>query len=173
MYPVSSASEISRAYSTNRSRDVFMSTRKPVVLDARQAAADAEDHAAARDVVEQRDLLGDAQRVVPRQHDDAGAEQDVRVLAGHVRQPLHRVGAHRVVVEVVLDRPQRLEAELDGEVAQPQLVLVHLVVAERVVRVLEGGVVTDVHAFIPLVGCSVTVLVAAAAMACRTAAIVT
>ena len=101
------------------------------------------------DVVEQRDLLGDAQRVVPRQHDDTGAEQDVRVLAGHVRQPLHRVGAHRVVVEVVLDRPQRLEAELDGEVAQAQLVLVHRVVAERVVRVLEGGVVTDVHAFIP------------------------
>ena len=76
------------------------------------------------------------------------------VLAGHVRQPLHRVGAHRVVVEVVLDRPQRLEAELDGEVAQAQLVLVDDSVVERVVRILEGGVVADVH-HVPLFGFSV------------------
>ena len=35
------------AYSTKRSRDVFMSTPEALVLDAGQAAADAEDHAAA------------------------------------------------------------------------------------------------------------------------------
>ena len=66
-------------------------------------------------VVEQGDALGDAQRLVPR-HDHRGrADVDVRRAAGDVGQPLGVVGAERVVVEVVLDGPHDVEAELVGE----------------------------------------------------------
>jgi hypothetical protein len=50
---------------------------------------------------------------------------------------------------VVFHRPQRLHAELDGEIAQPELLAVHLLVAQRVEGVLERSRVSDVHV-IPL-----------------------
>jgi len=112
---------------------------------AGQAPADPEDHAAAAHRVEEGDLLGRPQRVVPGQHDHARAKQDVGVAAGVVTEPLHRVGAHGVVVEVVLDGPQRFESQLHGKVTQAHLLAVHLEVTERVERVLESGGVANVH----------------------------
>ena len=67
------------------------------------------------------------------------------MATGHVRQELHNVGTHRVVVEVMLDGPQRLEAELHREITELQLLAVHLVIGECVERILEHGRVADVH----------------------------
>jgi hypothetical protein len=84
---------------------------KALVLDAGEAAAEAQDHAAAGELIEQRDLFRSAQGIVPRKHDHARAQQGLRVLSGLVAQPLHGVRAHRVVVKMVLDGPERFEAE--------------------------------------------------------------
>ena len=59
---------------------------KTFVFDTRGAAAEAEQTAAAAQHVEQRDLLGDADRVVPGDHDDRGAEVDALRSAREIRQ---------------------------------------------------------------------------------------
>ena len=97
-------------------------------LDTSQAAPDSEDDAAAREVVEQRDTFGDAHGVVPWQHHDHRAELHVLRAARHVREELEGVGHHRVAREVVLDRPDGIEAEWLGEASELQLVRVDLVV---------------------------------------------
>ena len=51
--------------------------------------------------------------------------------AGHVGQELQHVRAHRVVGEVVLDAPDRVEAERLGEVGEAELVPVDLGVGPR------------------------------------------
>ena len=79
---------------------------------AREAAAHAEDVAAVGNVVEQRNLLGEADRVVPRHNDDHRAELHALCPAGDVGEHLARVRADRVVVEVMLGDPDGLEAEI-------------------------------------------------------------
>ena len=107
---------------------VLLVDAEALELDAPETAADAEDEATVRHVVEHDDLLGDAHRVVPGQHDHHRAELDAVRAPGEVGQVLQHVGAHRVVGEVVLDAPQRLEAERLGEVAEPELVAVDVAV---------------------------------------------
>ena len=116
-----------------------------VELDLSGAAAETQDHAAAREMVEHGDLLGDPHRIVPRQHHDHRAQPHMLRAAGHVGQELHHVGAHRVVGEMVLDRPDRFEAQRLGHVGQRQLVQVDLAVAERAAGVLEDCSHSDVH----------------------------
>ena len=115
-------------------------------LDPPEAAPEAEDEAAVRQIVEHADLLGDADRIVPRQHDDHRSEQQRVALAGEVGEHLQHVGAHRVVGEVVLDAPDRLVAERLGDAAEPQLLLVHLEIAAALVGALEDDGESDVHA---------------------------
>ena len=114
-------------------------------LHPAEPAPDAEDDAPAGDVVEHRDLFGHPHRVVPGEHHHHRAELRALGPAGHVGQELDDVRAHRVVGEVVLDRPDRLETERLGELREPELVPVDLVVGEGVVRILEDGGVADVH----------------------------
>ncbi len=102
------------------------------VLVARQAATHAEQHTPVREVVEQRDLLRDAERFVPRQDHRAGAEQDAFCPRRHVGEEHGVVGAERVVTEVVLDRPQGVEAELIGQLAEADLLLDHIPVGDVV-----------------------------------------
>jgi hypothetical protein len=118
---------------------------KAVELDLTGAAAEAQDHASARKVIEHGDLLGDPHRVVPGQHHDHRAQSHVPGPAGHVGQELHHVGTHRVVGEVMLDRPDRIEAQRLGHVGQRQLVQVDLAVAERPPGVLEECSHSDMH----------------------------
>ena len=66
------------------------------------------------------------------------------VRPGQPREELQRIGAERVVGEVVLDRPDRVEAERLGQLGQPQLVRVHLLVGQAQ-RILEDDRATDVH----------------------------
>ena len=87
------------------------------VLGRGGAAPEAEQAAPAAHDVEQRDLLGDPHRVVPRQHDHRGAELDALGAAGEVGQQLGRRRRHGVAGEVMLQRPQRVEAERLDQIA--------------------------------------------------------
>ena len=80
-----------------------MSIAEALELDPPRTPAEAEDETPVRDVVQHRDLLRDADRIVPRQHDDHRAELDALGAARHVRQELQHVRTHGVVREVVLD----------------------------------------------------------------------
>jgi hypothetical protein len=65
--------------------------------------------------VEDRRLLGDTQRVVPRQDDRGGAQVDVGTQRRQIRHQLDVVRHERVVVEMVLGRPEAVEAEIGSE----------------------------------------------------------
>jgi len=121
---------------------------KAAELDITETTAEAEDHAAAGQMVEQRDLLGDAHRIVPRQHDDARPEFDAGRASRHVGQELQYIGAHRVVGEVMLDAPDGIEAERLGEFGQANFLAIDFRVRQGIVWILEQGGISDVH------GCS-------------------
>src|SRR5262249_35822169 len=104
---------------------------EPLILDARGAAAKAEQAASTAEDVEQRNLLGNTDRVVPRQYDDRGSEGDALGAAGEISQQLERRRRHRIAGEMVLEREQRVEAERLGEVADRQVVRHNLDVAAR------------------------------------------
>ena len=116
-----------------------------VELDAPEAAAEAEDRPPAGEVVEQREVLGDAHRVVPRQHRDHRAELDPRRLPGDPGQELRHVRRQLVVGEVVLGRPHRVEPDVLGPRREGELVAVHLGVGQLPVEVLEDEAETGVH----------------------------
>ena len=100
----------------------FHRNAEPLVFDARRTAAKAEQAAPAGEDVQQRDPLGDADRVVPRQHDDRRPEHDPLGAAGIIGQQLERRRRHRIAGEMVLEREQRVEAERLGEIAHRQMV---------------------------------------------------
>ena len=114
------------------------------VLHLGQAAAHPEDEPALGEVVEHDDLLGHPQRVVPRQDDRPRAELDRARPPGQVRERLRGVGAHRVVVEVVLDRPDGVVAERLGHLPK-RISEEHLLVGQVLVPVLEDEQDTDLH----------------------------
>src|SRR5262249_1908147 len=118
-------------------------------LDAPEPAADAEDHAAIRQVVEHAHLFGDAHRIVPRQHHHHGAELHPRGARRHVGEKLRHVGAHGVVVEMVLGAPDRIEAERLGEIRHRYLVAIDLAVRNGAADVLEERGHPDMHGFSP------------------------
>ena len=98
---------------------------EPLVFDAGRAAPEAEQAAPAAQDIEQRDLLGDAHRVVPRQHDDRGAELDPLRAPGVIGEQLGRRRRHRIAGEMVFEREDRVEAERLGEVAERQMLADH------------------------------------------------
>ena len=95
----------------------------------RQAAAKPEPQPAVAKKVEHRRLLGHAQRVVPGQDHRGGAEIDVRAHAGEVGHQLQIVGAERIVEEMVLGRPQHIEAKARRLTRQAQILVPDLIVA--------------------------------------------
>ena len=113
---------------------LFHRDAKAGVLHARGAAPEAEQAAAARDDVEQRDLLGDADGIVPRQHDDGRAERDASRPAGVVAQELGRGRRHGVAGKVMLQRPQRVEPERLGEIAERHVLAEHRRVGQAFLR---------------------------------------
>ncbi len=92
------------------------------VFDRRRATAEAEQAAPAAQNVQQRDLFGDADRVVPWQHDDGGTKCDALGAAGEIAQQLRRRRRHRIAGEVVLQRENGVEAERLGKIAEFQMV---------------------------------------------------
>jgi hypothetical protein len=99
-----------------------------------------EDCAAAGEYVEHDYLLGDPERVVPRQDDRTRPEQHVLCPCCDIGEQDDVVWAHGVVIEVMLDRPQAVEAEVVGKLGEPQLTLVHLLVRHVLVQVAESEV---------------------------------
>ena len=87
------------------------------VLAGLIAAADATFDPPAADHVEQRDLFGEPDRVVP--DDDVGRLTEPNALGVRCHAHLHheRVGAHlrALGLKMVLGKPKRLEPELFGE----------------------------------------------------------
>src|SRR5438552_11284212 len=59
---------------------------EPLIFDARRAAPEAEQATPAAQDVQERDLLGDPDRVVPWQHDDGGTEADAAGAPGEIVQ---------------------------------------------------------------------------------------
>ena len=118
-------------------------------MPAPEAAADSQNHPAIAQIVENRNLLGDAQRIVPRQHDHHRAEPDAPGPSRHVGQELNRIGDHLVVGEVMFGRPHGIEAQLLGQIAKLDLFLPDIAVRTRAVRVLERRGVADLHCVLP------------------------
>jgi hypothetical protein len=116
-----------------------------VVLHARQPVAHAEDRAALRLVVQQDHLLDHAQGRVPGQDHRARRERDALRAPGQVREDLRRVRPHRVPVEVVLDAPDRIEAERLGELGEPHVERERVLVRGRLEVVLQNQLKPDFH----------------------------
>ena len=77
----------------------------------RGAGAEAEFEPPARQQIEHRGILGDADRVLHRQDDDAGAEPDPRRARGDEAEERQRRGQSPfVAVEMVLGDPGAVEA---------------------------------------------------------------
>ena len=118
---------------------------------AGEAAAEAQDGAAVRDMVEHDDLLGEADRIVPGDDDHLGAERDPAGAAGEVGQRLQRIGAERIVAEMMLGDPDQVEAQLLRQHA-----ILELLAEEPGVRIVmaalvrEAGAHADMHAALPL-----------------------
>ena len=106
-------------------REVGIGDAEAALLGGRRAAAHAELEAALRQVVEHRDPLGDARRVVHRRRDveDPRAEVDARGRGREIAEE-HLVGREMGVLgeEVVLGRPRVLEADAVGRLHDRDLV---------------------------------------------------
>ena len=99
-----------------------------IVFGFRRAAPEAQMQRAPRQRVQHRDLLGDAHRVVPGQHQHRGAEPDIRAERRHMRHEEQRARRRVVVREMVLQHPDRFVAERLGELhVLDDFVVKHLV----------------------------------------------
>jgi hypothetical protein len=76
--------------------------------------ADAEIEAAVRQQIEGRRLLGDQDRIVPRQHNDGGAETYPLGSGGQIGEKAHRGRDLAKPGEVVFDQKDARKAELFG-----------------------------------------------------------
>jgi hypothetical protein len=107
---------------------------KGVELTLLKAAPDAEDHPPARELIEHGELLGDADRVLEADDDDArGDLQPFRSRRDRRAEHGNRRNVAAVVEEVMLGEPHRLHAH--------QLGFVHL---------CEKAVVEAAHAAVDL-----------------------
>src|SRR5581483_4169315 len=95
-----------------------------VVLALGGPAPEAQDElgVVVHQVVEDGDLLGHPDGVVPRQHHHAGADAGTRDAAGEVGELLQRSRRLAVAGEVVLDRPDAVEPVTERQLAAPDLV---------------------------------------------------
>ena len=110
------------------------SISKPRELAPGRRARGAQLEAAARQDVEHRGALGDANRVIHLRHAHHGAVPDADSLRLHRARREEQLGrgAVRVLLEeVVLDGPDEVEAELVGEPHLVERVLVHLALDAR------------------------------------------
>ena len=118
------------------------------ILDPGKTATNTQNESPIGDMVEHRDLLGNANGIMPRQYDHHRTELDVFGSSRHVGQELHRVGAHGVIVEVMLNGPDRVEPERFGHLRQANLVQPDLAVGQLIIGILKNRTVSYVHNFL-------------------------
>ena len=116
-----------------------------LVFNAGEATAKPQDQPAAGEMIEQGNLLGDAHRVVPRQHHYHRPELGACGLRRHIGEELEDIRTHGVVGEVVLHRPDGVEPQGLGHLGQSQFLAVDLCVGETVAGVLKQRSKADVH----------------------------
>ena len=106
--------------------------------------------AAAGEQIERRPLLGDADRVVQRQHGHRRRQADARAAGGDIGEHEVGTGKHAERIEVMLADPGRVHAELFGierlggdvgdELVRGTGIVVVMIVAEREI--------TEIHCFL-------------------------
>ena len=84
------------------------------------AAAGREIHPAVAEQIERRPLLGDADRMMQRQHGHRGREPDMLGARGDIGEHQVRAGEHAERVEMMLADPGGVHAELVGIQALPR-----------------------------------------------------
>ena len=99
-----------------------------VVFHFRGAASDAEMQRSSREAVEHGDFLGEAQRVIPGQHQHGGAERQAGESGGDVRHQEKRARRRIIVAEMMFQQPGGVVAEARAERAVVQEILVKLLV---------------------------------------------
>ena len=78
-----------------------------------ESAPGAPVHATARQNIEQRDLLGQSQRMIQRGECHRGADAQFFRARGRIRAHHRNRGAHAVVVEMMLGQPDRIVGGAD------------------------------------------------------------
>ena len=117
------------------------------IPDAAPAGTEAEPAAAQH--VEHGGILRHPQRIVPGQDDRRRADIDVGMPRRQVGHQLDVVGHERVVVEMVLGRPQAVEAAIGGQPREPDLFLPDAIVGAVVPAVAgEDHHHPNVHGFL-------------------------
>src|SRR5215813_4318007 len=96
-------------------------------------------------MVKQRDLLGNTDRIVPRQDNNHRAQLHMLGFASHVREELENIRDHGVIVEMMLDRPYRVKSQGFGHFGEPQFLTVDFGVRQGVIGVLTSYSVTNMH----------------------------
>ena len=107
----------------------FHRDAEALVFHGRRPAAEPHQRAPAAHDIQQRDLFRDTDRVVPGQHDDAGAQCDLAGPAGIIAEHLQRRGRHGVAGKMMLQRKKGIEAQRLREIAQ-----LHVFVVECDIR---------------------------------------
>src|SRR5579863_10380017 len=82
---------------------------------------------------------------MPGHHDHHRAKLNGLGASGVVGQELEHVGAHGVVVEMMLDAPDGIEDERLVEVAEPEVFEVDVAIRSDVVRILKNNSATNFH----------------------------
>ena len=93
-----------------------------------ETSAHAQAQLALAQHVDDGGVLGHPQGIVPRQDDSCGTQAYARADGGEVSHQVEVVGHERVVVEMMLGRPQHVEAGVGGEPRQADLLVPDLVV---------------------------------------------
>ena len=100
--------------------------------------------------IQHRRLLGDAQRVVPRHDHRRGAEPDFRAGRREIGHQLQIVRAKRIIEEMMLGRPQHVEARTRRQPRQPDFLVPNPIVADVVPAIAgEHHHHADIHDFPP------------------------
>ena len=121
-------------------------------LPARQAASEPQAQAAAAQQVQHRGVLGDPQRVVPGKDHRGRSHVNVGMLGRHVGHQLYVVRYEGVIVEMVLRRPEALEALVSRDLGQAQFFFPHQAVRPFIPAVAgEDHHHSDIH---PITPCS-------------------
>ena len=96
-------------------------------------------------MIEHGDLLDDAQRIIPGQDHRAGGQLDLLGAPGEIRQRLHVVRTHGVIIKMMLGHPDRIETQRFTAFQHLDFGDEHLFVAHVLVPVLKDTQYANIH----------------------------